>query len=47
MVHAQPHTEAGTQLAMKDLYSFPLTKLEQVAGWIAGTSAVIFVFHGL
>jgi hypothetical protein len=29
------HTEASTQLATKGLYSVPLTKLEQVAGWIA------------
>ena len=36
MVRVQPHTEASTQLAMKGLYSVPLTKLEQVAGWIAG-----------
>jgi hypothetical protein len=37
MVRVQPHTEASTQLAMKGLYAVPLTKLEQVAGWIAVT----------
>ena len=39
MVRAQAHTEARTQLAMKGLYTVPLTKLEQVAGWIAGNPA--------
>lgn len=36
MVRVYAHTEARTQLAMKGLYAVPLTKLEQVAGWIAG-----------
>jgi len=36
MVRVQLPTEASTQLAMKGLYTVPLTKLEQVAGWIAG-----------
>ena len=32
----QPHTEAGTQLAMKGLYPVPLTKLKQTLGGVAG-----------
>jgi hypothetical protein len=36
MVRVQLPTEASTQLAMKGLYTVPLTKLEQVARWIAG-----------
>ena len=32
-MRVQPHTEAGTQLAMKGLYAVPLTRLKQDAGW--------------